>query len=54
LRIFGPERDEMTGGWRKPHNEELHNFAKHDYSDEVGEDEMGRTCSTNGGEKDCI
>jgi hypothetical protein len=23
-RIFGPERDEMTGGWRKLHNEELH------------------------------
>jgi hypothetical protein len=25
-RIFGPKRDEMTGGWRKFHNEELHNF----------------------------
>jgi hypothetical protein len=25
-RIFGPERDEVTGGWRKLHNEELHNF----------------------------
>jgi hypothetical protein len=25
-RIFGPKRDEMTGGWRKLHNEELHNF----------------------------
>jgi hypothetical protein len=23
-RIFGPKRDEMTGGWRKPHNELLH------------------------------
>jgi hypothetical protein len=23
-RIFGPTRDEVTGGWRKPHNEELH------------------------------
>jgi hypothetical protein len=22
-RIFGPKRDEMTGGWRKLHNEEL-------------------------------
>jgi hypothetical protein len=26
LRIFGPKRDEMTGGWRKVHNEELHNL----------------------------
>jgi hypothetical protein len=24
-RIFGP-KDEVTGGWRKPHNEELHNL----------------------------
>jgi hypothetical protein len=23
-RIFGPRRDEVTGGWRKLHNEELH------------------------------
>jgi hypothetical protein len=23
-RIFGPKRDEVTGGWRKMHNEELH------------------------------
>jgi hypothetical protein len=22
-RILGPKRDEMTGGWRKLHNEEL-------------------------------
>jgi hypothetical protein len=25
-RIFGPERDEVTGGWKKLHNEELHNM----------------------------
>jgi hypothetical protein len=24
-RIFGPRRDEETGGWRKLHNKELHN-----------------------------
>jgi hypothetical protein len=23
-RIFVPKRDEVTGGWRKLHNEELH------------------------------
>jgi hypothetical protein len=23
-RIFGPKRDEVTGGWRKLHNYELH------------------------------
>jgi hypothetical protein len=23
-RIFGPKRDEVTGGWREVYNEELH------------------------------
>jgi hypothetical protein len=51
-RIFGPKRDEETGGWRKLHNEELHNL----YSspsiiryNQVKEDEMGWACSTDGG-----
>jgi hypothetical protein len=26
-RIFGPKRDEVTGGWRKVHNEKLHNLC---------------------------
>jgi hypothetical protein len=26
LRIFGPQRHEVMGGWRKLHNEELHNL----------------------------
>jgi hypothetical protein len=25
-RIFGPKKDEVTGDWRKLHNEELHNL----------------------------
>jgi hypothetical protein len=25
-RIFGPKREEVTGGWRKLHNEELYNL----------------------------
>jgi PAS domain-containing protein len=25
-RIFGTKRDEVIGGWRKMHNEELHNL----------------------------
>jgi hypothetical protein len=25
-RIFGIRRDEMIAGWRKFHNEQLHNF----------------------------
>jgi hypothetical protein len=50
-RIFGPKRDQVTGGWRKLHNEELHDL----YSlpsiirrIKVNEDEVGGTCSPNG------
>jgi hypothetical protein len=25
-RIVGPKRDEVTGGWKRLHNEELHNL----------------------------
>jgi hypothetical protein len=25
-RIFGPKRDQVTGRWRKLHNEELHDL----------------------------
>jgi hypothetical protein len=25
-RIFGPKRDEVTGEWRKMHNDELHDL----------------------------
>jgi hypothetical protein len=56
-RIFEPKRDEVTGEWRKLHNEELHNL----YSAsniirmyQVTDDEIGRVCSTNGEEKECI
>jgi hypothetical protein len=26
LKMFGPKRDEVTGGWRELHSEELHNL----------------------------
>jgi hypothetical protein len=26
-RIFGPNREEVLEGWRRLHNEELHNFV---------------------------
>jgi hypothetical protein len=28
-RIFGLKREEVAGGWRRLHNEELHNFTFH-------------------------
>jgi hypothetical protein len=30
-RIFGPNRHDMTGKWRKLHNEELHNLYSSPY-----------------------
>jgi hypothetical protein len=28
-RLFGPKRDEVTGEWRKLHNEKLHDLYSH-------------------------
>jgi hypothetical protein len=57
-RIFRPKRDEVTGEWRKLHNEELRDLYVYSspriISDEAEEDEMGGACSTNEGEKECI
>jgi len=39
--IFGPKREEVRGGWRKLHNEELHNLC---CSLNI-KDEMGRARS---------
>jgi hypothetical protein len=44
-RIFGPKRDEVTGEWRKLHNEELHNL----YSSP----EVDRACGTHGRREKC-
>jgi hypothetical protein len=35
---FGPKRDEARGGWKKLHDEELHNFSKYDCNDQVEKD----------------
>jgi hypothetical protein len=52
-RIFGPKRGEVTGEWRKLHNEELHNlYTSPDIIRQVKANEVGGTCGTHGrGEK---
>jgi hypothetical protein len=52
-RIFGPKRDEVTGEWRKLHNEELHNlYSSPDIIRQVKANEVGGACGTYGrGEK---
>jgi hypothetical protein len=43
-RRSGPMREEVAGGWRRLHNEELHNL----YASTVWEHEMGWTCNMHG------
>jgi len=42
-RIFGHKREEVAGGWKGQHNEELHNLyaSPKIISDEIKEDEVG-------------
>jgi hypothetical protein len=48
-RILGLKRDEVTGGWRK-----LVPFAKCNKNVQARDGAMGRACSTNWGEEECI
>jgi hypothetical protein len=34
--IFGPKRDEVTGGWRKLRNEEFHNLYSSPHAAHIG------------------
>jgi hypothetical protein len=46
-RIFGPNRDEVTGEWRELHNEELH--ILYSYPNIIRqENEVDGTCGTHG------
>jgi hypothetical protein len=54
-RIFGLERDEETGGWRKLHSEKLRNlYSSPSVNDLVKVDEMSMECSMHGGEDECL
>jgi hypothetical protein len=51
-RIFGPKRDEVSGEWRKLHNEELRDLYSSPSIIRLIKSrrvEMGGPCSTNGG-----
>jgi len=56
-RIFEPERDEVTGEWRRLDNEELNGLYSYTqiYSgDQIQKNEMGGPCSMYGTEERCI
>jgi hypothetical protein len=49
LRIFGLKRDEVTGGWRKLHNEKFRDlYSLPSIIRMVKENETGGACSMNG------
>ena len=46
-RVFGPKRDEVTGEWRKLHNEEL--LTQYCAGGKIEKNEMGGACGAYGG-----
>jgi len=56
-RIFGPKRDEVTGEWRRLHNEELYDLyslTKYYLGDKIEKNGMGGAYSTYGGHQRCV
>jgi len=49
-RIFGRRRDEVTGEWRRLHNEELNDLTPHTIlcGDKIEKNEMGCACGAYG------
>jgi hypothetical protein len=47
-RIFGPKEEEVAGGWRRLHNEELYKFhvSRNIFWIKKIKDEIGGECST--------
>jgi hypothetical protein len=51
--MYESKREEVTGGWRRLHNEELHKLynSPNIISYQTKEDELGGACSTHGGDE---
>jgi hypothetical protein len=52
-KIFGHKWEGVTENWRKLHCMEHHDITKHNFGDQIKENEMGKACGTNEGEEIC-
>jgi len=53
-RVFGPKRDEVTGEWRKLHNEELNDlYSQYCAGGKIEKNEIGGACGAYGGGERC-
>ena len=52
-RIFEPNREGVTGEWRKLHNEELNGLTQYCAGDKIEKKEMGGAYGTYGGRERC-
>jgi hypothetical protein len=60
-KVFGPKRDEVTGEWRKLHNEEISDLYSLPYIvnivntniGKIEKNEMGGACGAYGGGERC-
>ena len=55
-RVFGPKRNEVTGEWRKLHNEELsdlYSLPNVVRGGKIEKNEMGGACGAYGGGERC-
>jgi hypothetical protein len=54
-KIFGPKRDEVTGEWRRLHNEELYDlYSSPNITRAIKSSVMGREGGTYVGQERCI
>jgi hypothetical protein len=55
-RKFGPEKDKVTGEWRRLHNAKLNDLYSlpNIVCEQIKKNEMGGSCGTYEGEKRCI
>jgi hypothetical protein len=54
-KIFGPKRDEVTGEWRRLHNDDTYDlYSSRNIIRVIKKNEMGGVCSTYGREERCM